>query len=150
MQAPDEADVAPHAASPDRFAPTPDPYDEEEALAEALRDLKSSDPEVRADALLEIEPEGAGISHLTDALRDPDPEVRMAAIGQLEDGESRESIEALELALDDRDPEVVIEAIDALEYVGDSSAISSLERLLNHPNEEVREAALDAIDYLEE
>lgn len=121
-----------------------------EVLAEALNNLRSSDAEERADAVLDIEPEGVGLRTLVDTLRDPDPEVRLAVISQLEDGESPEAVAGIVGALQDSDPEVVLEAIDALEFVGDENVLADLRRLLEHPNPEVREAAQDAIEYLEE
>jgi HEAT repeat protein len=137
---------APAAAMPKPAAPVQDP----EVLAEALNNLRSSDAEVRADAVLDIEPEGIGIRTLVDTLRDPDPEVRLAVISQLEDGESPEAVAGIVSALGDGDPEVVLEAIDALEFVGDENVLADLRRLLDHPNQEVREAAEDAIEYLQE
>jgi HEAT repeat protein len=147
---------APAAPSPAAKAPAPAmgkpaaPVQDPEVLAEALNNLRSSDAEVRADAVLDIEPEGIGIRTLVDTLRDPDPEVRLAVISQLEDGESPEAVAGLVSALGDGDPEVVLEAIDALEFVGDENVLADLRRLLDHPNQEVREAAEDAIEYLEE
>jgi len=126
------------------------PAQDPEVLAEALNNLRSSDAEVRADAVLDIEPEGVGIRTLVDTLRDPDPEVRLAVISQLEDSESPEAVAGIVGALGDGDPEVVLEAIDALEFVGDENVIADLRRLLEHPNQEVREAAEDAIEYLQE
>jgi HEAT repeat protein len=121
-----------------------------EVLAEALNNLRSSDAEVRADAVLDIEPAGVGLRTLVDTLGDPDPEVRIAVISQLEDGDSPEATAGIVRALGDKDPEVVLQAIDALEFVGDATSVSDLKRLLEHPNEEVRAEAQDAIDYLEE
>jgi HEAT repeat protein len=121
-----------------------------EVLAEALNNLRSSDAEVRADAVLDIEPEGVGLRTLVDTLGDPDSEVRIAVISQLEDGDSPEATAGIVRALGDKDPEVVLQAIDALEFVGDETSVSELKRLLQHPNDEVRSEAQDAIDYLEE
>jgi HEAT repeat protein len=137
---------APAAMPKPAEAPAQDP----EVLAEALNNLRSSDAEVRADAVLDIEPEGVGIRTLVDTLRDPDPEVRLAVISQLEDSESPEAVAGIVGALGDGDPEVVLEAIDALEFVGDENVVAHLRRLLEHPNQEVREAAEDAIEYLQE
>jgi HEAT repeat protein len=121
-----------------------------EVLAEALNNLRSSDAEVRADAVLDIEPEGVGVRTLVDTLGDPDPEVRIAVISQLEDGDTPEATAGIVRALSDKDAEVVLQAIDALEFVGDATSVSELKRLLEHPNEEVRSEAQDAIDYLSE
>jgi predicted component of type VI protein secretion system len=54
--------MAPPAAKPQDAA----------VLAEALNNLRSPDPEVRADAVLDIEPEGVGLRTLVDTLGDPD------------------------------------------------------------------------------
>ena len=113
-------------------------------LAEALNNLRSPDPEVRADAVLDIEPEGVGLRTLVDTLSDPDKDVRLAVVSQLEDAESPDAVAGLVRALQDGDSDVVLEAIDALEFVGD------LRRLLDSKNPEIKEAAQDAIDYLEE
>jgi HEAT repeat protein len=145
--APADTAKAPAAAMPEGAeAQGQDP----EVLAEALNNLRSSDAEERADAVLDIEPEGVGLRTLVDTLRDPDPEVRLAVISQLEDGESPEAVAGIVSALQDSDPEVVLEAIDALEFVGDENVLGDLRRLLEHANPEVREAAQDAIEYLEE
>jgi len=125
--------------------------EDDEDLREALNELRSSDPEVRADAVYDIEPEGVGLRYLLDTLSDPDPEVRISVISQLEDAdEEPEAIAGLVTALGDENAEVVIEAIDAIEFVGDSSQIRDLQRYSDHPNEEVREAIADAIEYLED
>jgi HEAT repeat protein len=138
---------------PDRASAEPadsEYYQDDEELDEAVRALRSSDPEERSDAVLDIEPEGPGLPYLLEVLSDdPDPEVRLTAVGQLGDSESPEAVAGLVSALHDSDPEVVLEAIDALEYIDDPSVIGSLEKLLQHPDEDVREAAEDAIDYLE-
>jgi HEAT repeat protein len=154
---PAETPAPPPAAPPAAKAPAETmarpgaaPVQDPEVLAEALNNLRSSDAEVRADAVLDIEPEGIGIRTLVDTLRDPDPEVRLAVISQLEDGESPEAVAGIVSALGDGDPEVVLEAIDALEFVGDENVLGDLRRLVDHPNQEVREAAEDAIEYLQE
>jgi HEAT repeat protein len=121
-----------------------------EILAEALNNLRSSDPEMRAEAVLDIEPEGVGLRTLVDTLRDPDKDVRLAVVSQLEDGESPEAVAGLVRALQDADADVVLEAIDALEFVGDQNVVGDLRRLLDSKNPEIKEAAQDAIEYLEE
>ena len=123
--------------------------DEAEQLAAALQELESSDPEVRSDALFDIEPEGPGLQALLEVLSDdPDPEVRGLAARQLGYAGSPEATAGLVSALDDPAPEVVIEAVDALQMIDDSTVIGSLEKLLQHPDAEVRAAAEDGIDFL--
>ena len=132
--------MAPPAAKPQDAA----------VLAEALNNLRSPDPEVRADAVLDIEPEGVGLRTLVDTLGDPDKDVRLAVVSQLEDAESPEAVAGLVRALQDGDSDVVLEAIDALEFVGDQNVVGDLRRLLDSKNPEIKEAAQDAIEYLEE
>ena len=142
---------APAAAGTEMSAEEEDPYFDEESFAEALEGLRSDDPDDRADAVLDLEPEGRGLPYLLEVVGDdPDPEVRIAAIGQLEDGESPEAVAGLVRALDDADSEVVLEAIDALEFAADYTVVGSRQKLSQHPDPEVREAAADAIEYLEE
>jgi|GEM_PF-5150620 len=148
---PPGAAPSPQAAPPAQgMAPNAPGEQDAETLAQALNDLRSSDPAVRADAVLDIEPEGVGLRTLVDTLRDPDKEVRLAVVSQLEDSESPDAVAGLVRALQDSDPEVVLEAIDALEFVGDANVVGDLRRLLDSPNPEVKEAAQDAIEYLEE
>jgi HEAT repeat protein len=137
-------------SSPQSMAPPPREAADPDALADALNNLRSSDPEIRADAVLDIEPEGVGLRTLVDTLGDPDKDVRLAVVSQLEDAESPEAVAGLVRALGDADPDVVLEAIDALEFVGDQNVVGDLRRLLDSQNAEIKEAAQDAIEYLEE
>jgi hypothetical protein len=122
-----------------------DPPDE----AEALRDLEATDPETRLRAVLALEPEGAGLAALIDAIeRDPDPRVRAAATVGLEESDEFAAVKALVGALDDANPEVVVEAIDSLEFAGDASVVATLEPLLAHADPRVRKSAADAIRVL--
>lgn len=127
----------------------PDSEPPDEDLVQALGRLSDPDPEVRADAVTEIEAEGPGLSALLRALEDPDPRVRIAAIDQLEFTETPEVVSALSRVLHDPDPEVVLEAIDALQYIGHPAAIASLKPLLASPDIDIREAAESAIAFLE-
>lgn len=152
--APGGADAAPQAARQPAMSEEEDvyydDYDDEE-FAEIMVGLRSDDPDDRADAVLDLEPEGRSLPYLLEIVSDdPDPEVRITAVGQLEDGESPEAIAGLVAALNDPDSEVVLEAIDALEFAADYQVIGSLQQLNQHPDPEVREAASDAIEYLEE
>ena len=137
-------------SSPQSMARPPREEADADALADALNNLRSSDPEIRADAVLDIEPEGVGLRTLVDTLGDPDKDVRLAVVSQLEDAESPEAVAGLVRALGDADPDVVLEAIDALEFVGDQGVVGDLRRLLDSQNAEIKEAAQDAIEYLEE
>ena len=141
----------------DRRLPEPDPserYDEDDEEERDQREwidrLSSRDPKLREEAAYEIEPEGRGLDALLDLVyNDPDPDVRVAAVSQLEDSDAHASVEGLIDALGDRDRRVVLEAIDALEFAGDESVIPSLEPLLDSSDPEIREAAEEAIEFLE-
>jgi hypothetical protein len=122
----------------------------QEEQQEHIEQLSSRDPLIRADAASEIEPEGAGLEHLLNLLyEDPDPAVRAAAAGQLEDSDTHAAVTALVNALQDEDRQVVLESIDALEFAGDESIIPSLVPLLDSRDQEIREAAAEAIEFLE-
>ena len=163
-----EEEVAATAAAADELAPNgpetarrevarlderPDaarePRDLELEQAELLALLESPDAELRAEAAWNLEPEGEGLTRLIEVLAsDPDPRVRVAATGSLENAETFAAVRALVDALDDPDPEVVLEVIDSLEFAGDESNVDDLAPLLLHPDPRVRETAAEAIEFL--
>jgi hypothetical protein len=129
-----------------------DDEDEDEELDQArlIERLADRDPRVRADAAFDVEPEGRGLDALLALVYDdPDSNVRITAVRQLEDSDAHSAVEGLIHALRDRDRRVVLEAIDALEFAGDESVIPSLEPLLDSRDEEIRTAAEEAIEFLE-
>jgi hypothetical protein len=111
------------------------PGDPEPEADELLARLDDPDPEIRLRAVIEIEPDG-------------EARVRAATTASLGSAERYGAMEALVWALDDPDPEVVLEVIDSLEFAGDASNVWHLEPLLTHPDPRVRDAAADAIDFL--
>ena len=126
-----------------------EPRDLEVEQAELRALLESPDPELRAQAAWDLDPEGKGLTQLIEVLAsDPDPRVRIAATGSLENAETFAAVRALVDALDDPDPEVVLEVIDSLEFAGDESNVDDLAPLLLHPDPRVREAAAEAIEFL--
>ena len=132
-----------------RLGEPSDSRDVEPEQAELLALLESPDAELRAEAAWNLEPEGEGLTRLTEVLAsDPDPRVRVAATGSLENAETFAAVRALVDALDDPDPEVVLEVIDSLEFAGDESNVDDLAPLLLHPDPRVREAAVEAIEFL--
>jgi hypothetical protein len=117
---------------------------------ELLYQFDSGDPRLRAEAVAALEPEGAGLDLLLEALEtDSDPRVRVAAARQLEDADSFAAVEALLVALGDPDRRVVLAAIDALEFAGDETIIPDLKPLGDHPDDEIATAAREAIEFLE-
>ncbi len=112
--------------------------------------LDSRDPALRSQAVQEIEPYGEGLQRLRDLLlEDPDSLVRLAAVEQLEEGETHAAVQGLVDALGDPDRRVVLAAIDALEFAGDESNVADLRGLLDHLDGEIRRAAREAIEFLE-
>jgi hypothetical protein len=123
----------------------PEPVDWKSLIAR----LDDADPDERIEALREIDPDGEGLTLITDRLaRDPDPLVRLVAAEKLDFAETLSAVDALVLALNDPDPRVVLAAIDALEFSDDVSVVEDIRPVLTHPDEEVREAAADAIDFI--
>ncbi len=118
--------------------------------AEILEALRSRDPEARATAAEEVDPEGDGLARLlTLALDDPDPKVRAVAAAQLADGDSFGATSGLLDALGDPDRRVVLAAIEALSDTGDASVLFALEPLRMSRDREIRTAAEEAIETLE-
>jgi hypothetical protein len=153
-------ELAPPANAPEtarravtRLGERPDaagePRDLELEQAELMALLESPDVELRAEAAWNLEPEGEGLTRLIEVLAsDPDPRVRIAATGSLENAETFAAVRALVDALNDPDPEVVLEVIDSLEFAGDESNVDDLAPLLLHPDPRVREMAAEAIEFL--
>ncbi len=118
--------------------------------AELLAELKSSDAQVRADAVDWLDLDDAAIERLTALLgSDPDADVRATIVDRLGEEESPAAIDALALALRDSDPEVVLRAFDNLEFADEDRLIAELDTLLNHPDPEIREVAQDLAESLE-
>ena len=79
------------------------------------------------------------------ATSDRSPEVRLAAVQRLADGETPVARAALRRALEDDDPDVLAEAILAVTAHGDRKAVPALRRLRTHPDDEVRALAEEAL-----
>jgi HEAT repeat protein len=128
-------------------------HEEQAARAEAMEEdlieqLGDPDPSVRAEAASELPLGGEGeegaerLQRLARiAADDPDPRVRIAAVGRLGESDSPNAVNPLVEALDDPDREVVLEALDALQDRNDASLIPYLDPLLQDPDPEIREKA---------
>jgi hypothetical protein len=135
--------------------------DEQTARAEAMEEelieqLGDPDPYVRAEAASELPLGGEGeegaerLERLARvAADDPDPRVRITAVGRLGESDSQNAVNPLVEALDDPDREVVLEALDALQDRDDASLIPYLEPLLQDPDPEIREKAGYTRDWLQ-
>jgi hypothetical protein len=111
--------------------------------------LESADPDVRADAVAELEPAEGELELLRAVLEDdPIAAVRIAAAEQLAGGGSYGATQTLLGALADPDPEVVVAVVEGLASSGDASVIPELAPLLDHREPSVRAAAALALDSL--
>lgn len=90
----------------------------------------------------------AVIRALLEAVRDPDLEVRRAAIRSLGRYEDPSTAPAFREALRDPDPEIRTIAIEALAEFKDRSSVGAIAAALRDENVEVRRAAADALDDL--
>jgi hypothetical protein len=96
--------------------------------ADALEELRSSNPEMRMEAAADIEPEGPALTPLLDALaNDPDPRVRAKNAEQLGDAEGCTTALALANATGDPDPTVRKNTWTGLEMLCDESMLVQLE-----------------------
>jgi len=140
----------PAARRGDAGTPAPPPLDED--LARGLRD---PDPDVRLEALEQLDPEGPQQAHLAALVReDPSPEVRVAAAERLAEGDPFAATPPLLAALADPDPAVVEAAVLALEDVYDAAPDprirESVAVLREHRDPAVREAVESFESWVEE
>ena len=140
-----ETDTADKAPLKDIEEPSED--GEQQAYIQALQ---SPQAEIRAAAAEEVEPVGDAFYMLTDLLvKDPSPEVRIAATGALEDSDDPLAVTALVKCLQDEDPAVIVACIQALDFLGDETTVQHLEPLLTHYHPGVNAAAAEAIEALQ-
>ena len=122
-----------------------EPLSEEDQVL--LKQLSDPSPEVREDAVDEIEASGAALDPLAKIITtDPSSDVRIAAIYSLKESEDPGAVDVLILGLDQEDPEILMEVIDGLWFIGDRRAFPHLKRMLDHSNEEVRDSAKYALE----
>ncbi len=155
----DAASLAAAATPSAERAPRPEPSPEQLAeraerassmWAQSLDNLRSSDPELRADGarwlnVNSVDGFQAAVERLAE---DESPLVRAAAAEALLDADVG-AVQPLLAALDDPDPSVVLAALEALEFVGDASTIPHVAPLLKHKDVEVRERTVQAIEFLQ-
>jgi hypothetical protein len=121
-------------------------------LQEELRvAIDDPDPAVRADAVADLDLEGAGNrDRVADMSRsDADPAVRAATAEALADDGTFAAINGLLGMLEDPNPGVLAAAIAGLDYAGDETLASHVAPFATHPDPAVREAATEALEYWE-
>jgi hypothetical protein len=119
--------------------------------ADALEELRSSNPEMRMEAAADIEPEGPALSPLLDALaNDPDPRVRAKIAEQLGDAEGCTTALALANATSDPDPNVRRNTWTGLEMLCDESMLTQLQAKCAHETDtSVQEACRSTLEICE-
>lgn len=116
----------------------------------ALEDaLRDPDPLVRLQAVQEVEPSPAATGPLLEALHDPDPRVRAAVADGLAFLEPADVRGGVVWALSDADPAVVLAAVRALEIVGSAGEVDALRALAVRGDPAVRAPAANAAAHLE-
>ena len=119
--------------------------------ADALEELRSSNPEMRMEAAADIEPEGPALPPLLDALaNDPDPRVRAKIAEQLGDAEGCTTALALANATGDPDPNVRKQTWAGLEMLCDESMLTQLQSKCAHETDAgVQEACRSTLEICE-
>lgn len=119
--------------------------------ADALEELRSSNPEMRIEAAGDIEPEGPALSPLLDALQnDPDPRVRAKIAEQLGDAEGCTTALALANATGDPDPNVRRTTWAGLEMLCDESMLTQLQAKCSRETDpNVQEACRSTLEICE-
>ena len=119
--------------------------------ADALEELRSSNPEMRMEAAADIEPEGPALPPLLDALaNDPDPRVRAKIAEQLGDAEGCTTALALANATGDPDPNVRRQTWAGLEMLCDESMLTQLQSKCAHETDpNVQEACRSTLEICE-
>jgi hypothetical protein len=112
--------------------------------------LTSGDPELRADALIELADgdDGAALGWLGMALGDAERDVREAAIIALTEIGGDAAANVLATALRDPEPRIREGAVDALGEIGGATAIGLVRQALSDEVDYVREAAAEMLETL--
>lgn len=98
---------------------------------------------------IQITDTGRIVTALMGVLKDPDVEVRRAAVRSLANFEDPSTAPALREALRDADAEVRANAVEALGNIHDAASADAIAALLKDPNKDVRAHAIDALTELE-
>jgi hypothetical protein len=119
--------------------------------ADALEELRSSNPEMRIQAAADIEPEGPALSTLMNALaEDADPRVRAKVAEQLADADGCVASMGLVNATADADPSVRCAAWHSLEMNCDESMVPTMQpRCANETDAKVRECCTSTLEMCE-
>jgi hypothetical protein len=126
---------------------------EERARSEAdlLEQVRSSNPDMRMEAVAGLDPEGDALVAVMDLLKnDPDARVREKAAEQAGEANGFIACAGLIDALGDREPAVVLRTLDSLEFACDETVAPIVrQRCGQSENQAVRERCSEAIEFLE-
>ena len=116
--------------------------------ADAMEELRSSNPDMRIEAAGDIEPEGPALASLMEVLSgDADPRVRAKVAEQLADADGCVASMGLVTATADADPTVRCAAWHSLEMSCDESMLPSMQpRCANEPDAKVRECCTGTLE----
>jgi HEAT repeat protein len=103
--------------------------------------VRDPEAEVRKVAIKAMGELGCCHDVIKSALHDPDMWVRMCAVNALGSSMGQDTLKVLIPMLDDRDIPVVLSAIGAVSRIGGSEVVSILDALTGHPDEGVRKKA---------
>jgi hypothetical protein len=119
--------------------------------ADLLEQVRSSNPDMRMEAVAGLDPEGDALVALMDLLKnDPDARVREKAAEQAGEANGFIACAGLIDALGDREPAVVLRTLDSLEFACDETVVPIVrQRCGQSENEAVRERCAEAIEFLE-
>jgi len=119
--------------------------------ADLIEQLRSSNPEMRLEAVEGLDPEGATLAVLVDVLKtDADARVRQKAVEQVGEAEGYMACAALLDALKDREPAVVLQALESLEFTCDSTVLPIVEqRCVEATDPLVQQRCAAAVDFLQ-
>jgi beta-lactamase regulating signal transducer with metallopeptidase domain len=92
---------------------------------------------------------GRIVAALMSVLKDPDVEVRRAAIRSLANFEDPATVAAFREALHDSDAEIRSAAVEALGNLHDAASADAIAALIKDPNKDVRANAIEALTDLE-
>ena len=119
--------------------------------ADLLEQLRSSNPEMRIEAIEGLDPEGPALAARLEVLRsDPDARVREKAAEQGGEADGFLACAGLLDALGDREPAVVLRALASLEFTCDETVLPIVQKhceLATDPAVQARCA--EAIDFLQ-
>jgi hypothetical protein len=119
--------------------------------ADLIEQLRSSNPEMRLEAVEGLDPEGPTLAVLVDVLKtDADPRVRQKAVQQVGEAEGYMACAALLDSLKDREPVVVLQALESLEFTCDSTVLPIVEqRCVEATDPLVQQRCAEAVDFLQ-